>query len=56
MDLLQIDLVQPAVGNAVCVLMNSRENLLDEYGDMERPEPNIDANILWMMGKSAEIE
>ncbi|GMH43030.1 hypothetical protein BSKO_10952 [Bryopsis sp. KO-2023] len=55
-DYMEISLKQPMVGNMVGVCLSTSENLMSEYDEEVRPEPNIDANIVWMVGNTISID
>lgn len=54
-ELMDIVFHKPVIGNALCVMLNNCENLMDDMHDMHEG-PNVDINFVWMMGQKVAVE
>lgn len=53
-EMMDIVFEKPVVGNALCVMLNNCENLMDDMHDMHEG-PNVDVNFVWMMGQTVAV-
>lgn len=53
-EMMDIKFHNPVVGNCVCLLINTCENLMVELEDSHEG-PNVDVNFVWMLGETVTV-